>query len=413
MARRTVTLLFCGMFCAAFAAPLVCAEAPVPAPTANSHAFNPAALEQLRAAIEESIARKELPGAVLCLGRDDGQKTLAFGARTLEPNLEAATEDTVYDLASLTKVFATAPSILLLYERGKLDIDKSVATYIPEFAAHGKETITLKHLLTHTSGLRSGLGRASPWHGADAALKLACDETPQRPPGKVFVYSDINFIVLGAIVERVSGETLDVFAQRELYAPLKMTDTGFLPRAALKARIAPTEKLADAFGVAGETKGDMLRGTVHDPTARRMGGVAGHAGLFSTAADMSRFCRMLLNGGELDGVRLFKPDTVRLMTTPQIAAALPDDADAVPTVRRGLGWDIVSPYDGPRGAHFPKTSFGHTGWTGTSVWIDPASRSYVILLSNRNHPDGKGDVRALRRTVGTLAAEALGASGTP
>jgi len=354
--------------------------------------------ERLDTAILTEIEKKNLPGAVVHLESAGTHYTKALGHRALEPQPEPTSADTIYDAASLTKVLATAPAIALLIERGKLDPDKPVATYIPEFAAEGKESITLKHLLTHTSGLRPGLGRATPWSGADTALKLACAEKPQRAPGKTFVYSDINFIVLGEIVRVVSGERIDVFVQREFYSPLKMPDTGYLPPKEKLPRIAPTEKIPD---------GTILRGVVHDPTARRMDGVAGHAGLFTTASDLARFCRMLLNGGDLDGVRVLKPETVALLTTIQARATVPDATDETPTVQRAFGFDIVSPYDGPRGNLFLKTSFGHTGWTGTSLWIDPTSKTFIILLSNRNHPSG-GDVRALRRTIGTLAAEIVG-----
>jgi CubicO group peptidase (beta-lactamase class C family) len=372
---------------------------------AHAADLNPDVLKKIDAAVSQSIEKKETPGGVLWIEYDGAIYSKEYGLRAIVPAEEPATRDTIYDAASLTKVIATAPAIVLLHERGKIDLEKPVAAYIPDFAKNGKEAITLRHLLTHTSGLRPGLGRATRWSGPDEALKLACAEKLQHPPGKVFVYSDINFIVLGEVVRAVSGEGLDTFTQREFYAPLKMMDTSYLPAQEKSQRIAPTEKQPDDFGVRGEKKGAWLRGAVHDPTARRMNGVAGHAGVFTTASDLARFARMLLNKGELDGVRVLKPESVALLTTVQAQAALPDRDDA-PAVSRALGFDIVSPYDGPRGSLYPKTSFGHTGWTGTSVWIDPTSKSFVIFLANRNHPDGKGDLRALRRTLGTLAAEA-------
>jgi CubicO group peptidase (beta-lactamase class C family) len=209
------------------------------------------------------------------------------------------------------------------------------------------------------------------------------------PPGTTFRYGDVNFIILGEIVQRVGGSRLNEFVQRELFRPLKMNDTGFLPAPALVKRIAPTEVVDE----------EVLRGKVHDPTAQRMDGVAGHAGLFTTAADLARFCRMLLNDGELDGVRVFAPETVQLMTSAQTPAQIPE--------RRGLGWDIDSPYSSPRGQLFPIGSYGQTGWTGTSIWIDPFSRTFLILLSNRNHPSEAGNVTTLRSRLGTLAAEAV------
>ncbi|MGW8258384.1 MAG: serine hydrolase, partial [Thermoguttaceae bacterium] len=211
-----------------------------------------------------------------------------------------------------------------------------------------------------------------------------------QPPGTAFKYSDINFILLGEITRRVAKMPLNVFVEREIFCPLKMNDTCYLPPQEKLARIAPTE------AIGGQAP---LRGVVHDPTARKMGGVAGHAGLFTTAADLARYARMMLNLGKLDGVRIFKPETVKLMTSVQS----PPEVQA----RRGLGWDIDSPYNGPRGKIFPRGSYGHTGFTGGSLWIDPFSKTFVIFLSNRVHPDGKGNVLALRRKLGTLAAEAV------
>ena len=296
-------------------------------------------------------------------------------------------KDSIFDLASLTKVVATTPAMMLLVERGAVALDASVVTYIPEFKANGKETITVRQLMTHVSGLAPDVPLSSPWAGYEKGIELACAEKPINPPGTFFRYSDINFLVLGEIVHRVSGKTLDAFVKSELFQPLKMLETGFLP--VKSTRIAPTEKIGETY----------LRGEVHDPTARRMGGVAGHAGLFSTAADLARYARMLLNGGELEGVRIFKPDTVRQMSTVQS----PEKVEA----RRGLGWDIDSGYSRPRGDIFPLGSYGHTGFTGTSLWIDPFSRTFVVFLSNRVHPDGKGNVLPLQKALGTLAAESI------
>jgi CubicO group peptidase (beta-lactamase class C family) len=222
-----------------------------------------------------------------------------------------------------------------------------------------------------------------------SGIRQAVAEKPVTPPGTAFKYSDVNFILLGEMVRRVSGQSLPEYVWSRVHKPLSMLDTGFLPAAGKRRHIAPTEKVA----------GEVLRGVVHDPTARSMGGVAGHAGLFTTAYDLARYCRMLLNNGTLDGVRVFKPATVGLMTSVQSPAGV--------AAKRGLGWDIDSPYSGPRGSVFPIGSYGHTGWTGPSVWIDSASQTFVIFMCNRNHPDGKGNVLPLRARLGTLAAEAL------
>jgi uncharacterized protein YbbC (DUF1343 family)/CubicO group peptidase (beta-lactamase class C family) len=351
--------------------------------------FQPEKLLEIDAAITAAIAAGQTPGGVLWLEHDGVAYHRAYGRRAVFPNPEGMTEDTIFDAASLTKVLATAPAVLVLVERGRIGLDDPVRRYLPEFAGGGKEAITVRQLLTHTSGLPPGISSAGGWEGVEAAVRLACAAEVRTPPGTAFGYSDVNFILLGEIVRRVSGLPLQEFAARELYRPLKMTQTGFLPPASQRPRIAPTTREGDG----------VLRGVVHDPTARRMGGVAGHAGLFTTAADVARFARMMLNGGRLEGVRLFRPETIRLMTSVQTPESVRE--------RRGLGWDIDSPYAGPRGVHFPIGSYGHTGWTGTSLWIDPFSRTFVIFLANRNHPSEDGTVIALRRRLGTLAAEAV------
>jgi uncharacterized protein YbbC (DUF1343 family) len=349
----------------------------------------PQKIAEIEGAISNSIASGQLPGAVLWLERQGDSHHAAYGLRAVAPSKESMTEDTIFDAASLTKVLATTPAILLLAERGKLQIDAAVTSVLPEFQGAGKERITLRHLLTHTSGLRPGLSLAEPWTGYDTAIAKACAEPAQGPPGQAFRYSDINFILLGEIVRRVSGSALDVYADKHFYGPLDMSDTRFRPPDRLRSRVAPTE----------QTTNGVLRGMVHDPTAQRMGGVAGHAGVFTTARDVARFARMLLGEGSLDGARVLAPQSVRAMTQVASPSEVPE--------RRGLGWDIDSPYAGLRGRHFPIGSYGHTGWTGTSLWIDPFSRTFVILLSNRNHPTEAGTVLSLRSQIGTLAAEAV------
>ena len=369
--------------------------AQTPAPRVESSAgFAPVA--QL---VESAIARHDLPGAVVLVGRGDAiVYHQAFGQRAVRPAPEAMTEDTIFDLASLTKVVATTTSVMKLIEEGRVRLNDPVSQFIPDFGRFGKSAITIRHLLTHTSGLRPDLELEVEFHGSAEAIRRASDEVPTTPPGERFVYSDINFFLLGDIVRRVSGETLDRYAKAHIFEPLAMRETSFLPPESWRPRIAPTEACATlAWPCDGAVP--FLRGIVHDPTARRMDGVAGHAGLFSTAADLSRFCRMLLGGGRLGDVRVLSPATVERMTSP----STPPEMRAV----RGLGWDIDSPYSSNRGDLFPVGSFGHTGFTGTSLWLDPGSNSYVIFLSNRVHPDGKGDVTALRGKVATVAAAAL------
>jgi uncharacterized protein YbbC (DUF1343 family)/CubicO group peptidase (beta-lactamase class C family) len=351
--------------------------------------------------VESAIADGQTPGAVVLVGRGDRIRHLqAYGVRATEPTREALTVDTVFDLASLTKVIATTSAVMSLVEQGRIRLSDAVATHVPGFERYGKGVITVAHLLTHVSGLRPDVDLADPWTGYDAAIELARNEVPVSAPGERFVYSDINFFLLGEIVRVVSGETLDVYTRKTFFEPLGMRDTGFLPAAALLPRIAPTERCETLDQWPCRRPGATpLRGIVHDPTARRMGGVAGHAGLFGTATDLARFARMLLGGGALDGVRVLAPATVARMTSRATPPAM--------AASRGLGWDIDTSYSSNRGELFPIGSFGHTGFTGTSVWIDPASGGYVVFLSSRLYPDGKGDVTPLRARVATIAAAAI------
>jgi uncharacterized protein YbbC (DUF1343 family)/CubicO group peptidase (beta-lactamase class C family) len=367
----------------------VCISRPALSTGNPEKAFRSEKLAEIDKAIEQTIADKGCPGGVLWIEHGDMTYRKAYGNRALVPAVEVMTEDTIFDLASLTKVVACTPAVMLLVERGQLDLEEHVATYIPEFTGGGKESVTVRQLMLHLSGLRGDIETQSDWHGQSASIQKACQEKLLTQPGTAFRYSDINFFLLGEIVQRISKTPLEEFVAREIYQPLRMVDTGYLPSNSKLDRIAPTEVV----------NGKPWRGVVHDPTARHMGGVAGHAGLFSTAADLARYARMLLNQGELDGVRIFKPETVALMTSVQTPESL--------GIRRGLGWDIDSGYSGLRGKLFPLGSYGHTGWTGTSIWIDPFSQSFVIFLSNRNHPDESGSVGSLRAELGTLTAEAI------
>jgi uncharacterized protein YbbC (DUF1343 family)/CubicO group peptidase (beta-lactamase class C family) len=359
--------------------------------------FDPARLREIDGTIETAIREHKLPGAVVHLERGASVYQKAYGNRALVPAVEAMTDDTIFDAASLTKAVATTPSIWLLIERGKIELDAPVSRYIPEFRGGWRDEVTIRHLLTHTSGLRPDLDLSTPWSGYETAIRMAIAEEPRQRPGYTFRYSDINFELLGEIVKRVSGDDLDVFARREIFEPLGMTDSSFRRVAARRdseqealsvppdtTRIAPTE----------QTPEGMLRGVVHDPTARRMGGVAGHAGLFTTVHDLTLYCRMLLRGGS----PILKQETVRLMTSVET----PSDA----AVRRAGGFDIDSPFARQRGDIFPLGSYGHTGFTGNAIWIDPFSKTFYVFLSNRVHPNGTGNVQRLFYDLGTLAAEA-------
>jgi uncharacterized protein YbbC (DUF1343 family)/CubicO group peptidase (beta-lactamase class C family) len=350
--------------------------------------------------LAEAIAARQTPGAVVLVGRGDTVVfEKAYGQRAVVPTPEPMTLDTIFDLASLTKVVATTTAVMQLVEQGRVRLNDMVAAHIPGFERYGKSGITVRHLLTHVSGLRPDVD-LHPWEGYQTAIDLAKDEVPTSAPGERFVYSDINFFLLGEIVARVSGMPLDDYVERHIFQPLGMADTGFNPPAAMRPRIAPTERCAITAGYPCHTPdAPHLRGIVHDPTSRRMGGVAGHAGLFGTARDLSRFARMLLGGGSLGPSRVLAPATVAKMTTP----ATPEHLASV----RGLGWDIDTSFSANRGELFPIGSYGHTGFTGTSIWIDPYSQAYVIFLSSRLHPDGKGDVTPLRARVATVAAAEL------
>jgi CubicO group peptidase (beta-lactamase class C family) len=300
-----------------------------PCARAERNVFRAEKLVEMDEAVRSAVAQKQCPGGVLWAEHEGVSYHKAYGNRTLVPTVEPMTEDTIFDAASLTKVVACTPSVMMLIERGQVKLDAPVQTYIPEFTGGGKEEVTVRHLMTHTSGLRPDIETRTDWKGDQAAIAKACEEKLQAKPGTVLRYSDINFFLLGEIVQRVSKMPLEEFVQKEVYRPLGMVDSGYLPPKSKLKRIAPTEVV----------KGVPWRGVVHDPTARHMGGVAGHAGLFITASDLARYARMLLNEGTYKGKRIFKPETVRLMTSVQTPPSI--------SSRRGLGWDIDSGYSGP------------------------------------------------------------------
>ncbi len=341
--------------------------------------------------MEQSVADGTIPGGVLLVGHN-GRIVYrkAFGSRALEPAREPMTPNTIFDLASLTKCVATTTSIMKLLQEGRIRLNDPVARYLPEFAQNGKQDITVRELMTHYSGLAPDLDLTAAWTGRDTAYTMAMQQKPANPPGSRFVYSDINFEVLGFLVEKISGMPLNEFAARNVFTPLAMRHTGFLPPQSWIPRIAPTQY---------DEHEHMLRGVVHDPTARRMGGVAGHAGLFSTADDLARFAQQLLSGS-----KVLSRLTVEKMSTPQ----QPANAASL----RGLGWDIDSPFASNRGELLPVGSFGHTGFTGTSLWIDPATDTYIVLLTNAVHPRGGKSVVSLRSRVATAVVAGLHLSVT-
>lgn len=350
---------------------------------------SPTQLDGIDALVSEALAQNKLPGCVVVVGRRSGvvyQK--ALGARALLPAREAMSLDTVFDLASLTKPLATAASIMVLVEQGKLDLDEKTSHYLPWFASHGKAGITVRQLLTHVSGLPAetpvgdySLGRAN-------AMKRIAAVVPKAAPGAKLIYSDLGYLILEELIRQVTGQDLSSFATAALYRPLGMIETGFLPPAAWRARTAPTEMRGEAW----------MRGEVHDPRAFRLGGIAGHAGLFSTARDLAIFARMILGAGEVDGKRVLAAATVAKMLAPH----------DVPGGIRALGWDMQTGYSSNRGTSFSRRAVGHGGYTGTSLWIDPELDVFVLFLSNRVHPDGKGQVNPLAGAIGTRVGKLLG-----
>src|ERR1017187_229359 len=336
--------------------------------------------------MEKAVADGTIPGGVLLIVHHDRLiYHKAFGSRSWEPMREPMTVDTIFDLASLTKCIATTTSVMQLISEGRVRLNDPVSAYLPEFRQNGKEDITVRELLTHFSGLAPDLDLNSPWQGRDTAFAMAMQARPIYPPGTRFLYSDINFETLGFLVEKVTGKTLNEYSNAKIFAPLGMNDTRFLPPSAWTPRIAPTQY---------DEQGKMLRGIVHDPTARRMGGVAGHAGLFSTADDLSKFAQALLSGD-----KILSRLAIDKMSTPQ--------QPATASTLRGLGWDIDSPFASNRGELLPVGSFGHTGFTGTSLWIDPVTNTYIIILTNAVHPNGHGSVVSLRAHIATAVVGSL------
>lgn len=339
--------------------------------------------------VAEGLQFDRLRGCVVVVGcRGQIVHHRAYGLRALKPDEEPMTIDTVFDLASLTKPVATATSVMILAERGQIGIDAPVNDYLPEFTGDAKETITIRQLLTHQGGLIADNRLSDYFDGPEKAWERITGLEPVAEPGSKFIYSDVGFIVLGRLVQQMSGQSLDAFARQRIFAPLGMAETRFNPPAEWHSRCAPTEQHA----------GEWLRGTVHDPRSREIGGVAGHAGLFSTAADLSKYCQMLLNEGQLGEAQILRPETIEAMTAGQETTG----------GLRSLGWDKRSVYSSNRGDLMSPAAFGHGGFTGTAMWIDPGADLFVVFLSSRLHPDGEGSVNRLAGRIATVAAAAVG-----
>lgn len=387
---------------------------PRTAPTAVG--LSPAQLTWIDQIVEAEIAAGQLPGAVVMVGRQGRIAwNRAYGRRAVEPQPEPMTPETIFDLASLTKVVATATSVMILVDRGLVRLGDPVIRYIPEFGEMGKRAITVEQLLIHRSGLIADNEVRDFEQGPARALENIWKLAPIVAPGSRMIYSDVGYIVLGELIRRVSGKPVDQFAAENIFTPLGMESTGFNPLVrfgeGVRSRVAPTEKRGgnrrvESTGEATAGEERWMRGEVHDPRAFLMGGVAGHAGLFAPAEDLAIYCQMILNGGEFRGRRILSPLAVRRMTEGR-----PSGGNGGDGVVRGLGWDIFTGFSSNRGDLFPVGSFGHTGFTGTSLWLDPASQTFVVFLSNRVHPrldpQKPADVGSLRGRVASVVAASI------
>jgi len=365
------------------------ASDPLPMSDPADVGFDATQLAEIDSLVEAGLDEKKLPGCVICFGRQGNIVwKQAYGSRQVEPTVEVMTVDTIFDLASLTKPIATATAIMMLVEQGKLKLDDPVAKHLPGFGVNGKEAITIQDLLTHQSGLIADNPIGDYRSGIETAFQRIDELKPLQPLRTKFIYSDVNFITLGRCVEQVSGQSLQEFTRQHMFAPLQMTETGYLPTAELRPRIAPTQ----------ERDGHWMRGEVHDPRAHLLGGVAGHAGLFSTVDDLAVYAQMLLDDGTFRGATVLKPETVKLMTA---AYRVPGGGI------RGLGWDKRTGFSINRGDAFTDAAFGHGGFTGTVIWIDPELDLFFIFLSNRVHPTGKGLVNPLAGKIATVISQSL------
>lgn len=358
-----------------------------PAATGLRPLGTPVPMRELEAVVAAQIADANVPGAVVAIGDASGlRERVALGERSVGLGAEPMTEDTIFDLASLTKAVATATAVLQLAERGRLELDAPASRYWPAFADGGKARITIRQLLIHTSGLPPGLAARAELRSRATVLHAIGIMPPIAEPGLRVIYSDLNYVALGEIVQRVSGIGLDAWCAQQIFRPLGMRDTAFRPSHKAITRIAPTII----------RNGRWLRGKVHDPTAAALGGVSGNAGLFSTADDLAQFARMLLNGGRFEGRRILQPDSVALLLTP--------DASTAVEATRTLGWEVQAPLT-PNRYRAPRAGLlQHLGYTGTGLWIDLVTRRFVIVLTSRLYPDEQGNAMPLREAVLNLVS---------
>lgn len=335
--------------------------------------------------IEEEMAKGNFPGAVVLVGQQDEiLYWKAFGYEVIDPCEELIGKNTILDLASLTKPIATATSIMILRNRKAIELNDNVSKYLPAFACNGKEDVRIEHLLTHTSGLpaytnaaelKEQFGSPCP----DKVIEKICALEAVSKPGEEFRYSCLGYITLAKIIETVSGQSIGDFSKENIFRPLGMKHTSYNLPDSWERDIAATEVI----------DGQPLRGTVHDPLARLMAGLSGNAGLFSNAYDLSIYCRMLLNGGKWHGKRILRPEAVTLLT-------------AARTHGRACGFDVDSRYAWVKGSYAPEEAFCHTGYTGTSIVCDPASKTFIIILTNRVHPNDDGTTKPVRIKISDI-----------
>ncbi|MBX3709233.1 MAG: beta-lactamase family protein [Gammaproteobacteria bacterium] len=367
---------------------------------ANASGVRTDLLKNIAPVVEKSIARGDYPGAVILIGHR-GQIIYrgVLGNRRIVPNIAPMRFDTIFDIASLTKIVVTTPAIMQLVEQGRIDLDAPVSQYWPAFAKQGKQSVTIRELLTHTSGLPLDVANPTKKSTSHAVIKKIEQLKLLHSPGSKFLYSDLNFIVLAHLVEMISKERIDHYAQNHIFKPLGMKNTFFTPSEKLRERIAPTELI-----------NKKLRwGQVHDPIAYSIGGISGNAGVFSDAKDLGIYAQSLLDGGKLPHVLRDKNNKLDyflgpLSITKMTTAQTPDSMVDV----RGLGWDIDSSYSN-RGVLLPTQSFGHTGWTGTSLWIDPVTQTWIVILTSRAHPSPaiNNQLAQDRRTIANIVSASL------
>jgi len=414
--RKRIPTLSCAILLAIVAAATCANGESLPQLSPAEAGMSAEKLAEIDGLVEKALAEKKMPGCVVLVGRRAGVVyRKAYGLRQVQPGEEAMTVDTVFDLASLTKPIATATAIMQLVDEGKLKVSDRVSEHWPEFGQNGKENVTVEHLLLHTSGLIADNALRDYLDGTEKAWERIAALKLQQPSGEKFVYSDVNFLVLGKLVERLSGKTHDEFCRKRIFEPLGMKESGYVRLANRRGRDSLSADAQDngnpglaekesrppmpreRYAPTEKRNGEWIRGEVHDPRAYYLDGVAGHAGVFSTADDLARYATAMLQKGELGEARLFSEETWKLMTTPR-------------EVLRGLrtyGWDSKSGFSSNRGQNFSSAAFGHGGFTGTAIWIDPELDLYVIFLSNRVHPDGKGSVNPLAGAIGTVAGESI------